>query len=312
MKMKKTFCLLLALCLLFGTLTGGCAIRTADATIAPDRLESPDTTGAPVPETPDDTTGPTAGTTETTGPAQTDPTEGHTDPPPTDPPATNPPPTNPPATSAPPAVTPPEGSGSSTFFDDAAFIGDSVTLMLRNVASSAEKPLGNATFLCAGSYAVRHAVANDLNSEYVIALTYQGQKMRPEDALAASGVKKVFIMLGMNDIGLLSVDDTIKNWGTFVANIRAKCPDMAIYIQSGSPIYIGGEIGSLNNKNMDAYNEKLKAFAAANGCYYVDVATYLKDANGGLAAQYCSDQYVHLTQAGAQVWINVLKNFVGE
>lgn len=269
----------------------------------------------PDPTNPTDHTG-TSDTAPTDPSKPTDPpTEPPTDPP-TEPPTE--PPTMPPtepntsggaAVWAPPTVSKRDPSDPS-FFDDAAFLGDSVTMALRNYNVST-KALGKATFLCIGSYAVRHAI-DIVGGNNVVSITYQGKAMRPEDALAACGAKKVFIMLGMNDIGLLGVDKTIQNWGILVQNIRSKCPDIEIYIQSGTPIYIGGEKRSLNNKNMDAYNVKLKAFAEENGCYFVDVAMYMKDANGGLAAEYCSDNYVHFTNAGSSCWAKVLRAFVGD
>lgn len=201
-------------------------------------------------------------------------------------------------------TTPPRGNEVMHFFDDAAFIGDSVTLKLQYY--QAEYGLfGSATFLTAGSYSVNHAVNGTMF------LTYRGQQMSPEDALAACGAKKVFILLGMNDIALTGVDKAIENWGVLIQRIRAKNPDIVIYIQSGTPIFIGGEKGGLNNNRMNQYNERLKVFAAQNGCYYVDIATAMKDSNGGLRAAYCSDKFVHLTYAGCDAWTAVLRNYVG-
>ncbi len=230
----------------------------------------------------------------------TEPGTTGTEPKPTEPKPTEPKPTEP---------KPTEGNANDSgqvmhFFDDAAFIGDSVSLKLQRY-QAATGVFGSATFLTAGSYSVNHAV-ND-----TMFLSYRGQTMTPEDARAACGAKKVFILLGMNDIGLVGVDGSIANWETFIGRIRAKNPDIAIYIQSGTPIYNGGERGSLTNANMNRYNEKLKTFAAQNNCYFIDIATTMKDGNGGLKAAYCSDQYVHLTDAACVAWVAVLRSFVG-
>jgi len=190
------------------------------------------------------------------------------------------------------------------FFDDAVFIGDSVTMALRNYCVE-YGALGNVKFLVRGSYSAAHAVNNTMYMQY------QGMEMTLQDAVAASGAKKLFILLGMNDIALHGIDTTIANWGTLISNIRAKCPDVTIYIESGTPIYTAGQVGGLNNENMDAYNLRLREFAAANGCYYIDVATPMKDETNGLAARYCSDAYVHLTYAACELWITIVKGFVG-
>lgn len=186
------------------------------------------------------------------------------------------------------------------FFDDAAFIGDSISLKLQNY-HAANGTFGKAVFLTAGSYSVNHAVNDTMR------LMFRGEEMTPEDALAACNAKKVFILLGMNDIGLVGVEGTLENWSVMLQRIREKNPRIEIYIQSGTPIYAGGEKGKLTNENMDRYNALLKQFAKENDCHFVDVASALKDGTGALKPSFCSDEYVHLTDAGSEAWIEVLK-----
>ena len=201
---------------------------------------------------------------------------------------------------------PPSQSGEVMhFFDDAAFIGDSVALKLQHYQAE-YGTFGNATFFTTVSYSVNHAV-ND-----TLFLIYRGKEMTPEDALAACGAKKVFIQLGMNDIALVGIDGTIRNWGVMLTRIREKNPDIEIYIQSGTPIYIGGEKGGLNNQNMDRYNERLKVFAEENNCHYIDIATVMKNERGGLKAEFSLDNYVHVNYTACDAWALVLKEYVGE
>lgn len=190
----------------------------------------------------------------------------------------------------------------ASFFDDAVFIGDSVTLKLSYYAVSSGK-LGKAQFLTRGSYGVAHSVMDTM------LLTYQGQDMKVEDAINATGATKVFLMMGMNDIGLYGVDGTIENWGKLIERIKKNCPNVTIYIQSMTPIWTGGEIGDLNNVNMDAYNARLEVFAKNEGVDFIDIAPYMKDSTGGMATRYCSDNYVHVTDQGAAAWIRVLKAY---
>ncbi|MBQ9082990.1 MAG: hypothetical protein IJY28_05760 [Clostridia bacterium] len=204
-----------------------------------------------------------------------------------------------------PVKAPPETfSGPSSFYNDAAFIGDSVSMMLRNTAISSGD-LGSPLFLTRGSFGVYHAVDGSMK------LTYQGTGMYPEEILAAAGVKKVFIMLGMNDLNINGIEGTVNHYETLIGRIQNKCPGIQIYIQSMTPVYTGSERGKLNNTSIDQYNTQLKSLASRTGCSYVDVASYLKDGTNGLASSYCSDKYVHLTPAGARVWIKVLKAYAG-
>ena len=189
------------------------------------------------------------------------------------------------------------------FFGDVAFIGDSISVGLRLRATSTKR-LPGATFLARESYSSYHAVNGSM------LLTYRGQKMSPENAVKASGCKKVFIMLGMNDLNMYStLDGCIRSMQTMISRIKSKNPGVKIYIQSMTPIVIGSEKGRLNNKNIDQYNVMLKSLAASVGAVYIDVATPLKNSANGLNPKYSSDQYVHLNNTGLDIWISALEKF---
>lgn len=188
-----------------------------------------------------------------------------------------------------------------SFFDDAVFVGDSISVKMSYYTNGR---LGNAQFLAQTSYSVNSAV-NDLMYTY-----YQGRKYQNlEDAIAATGAKKVFIMLGINDIGIHGVDRTLENWQILVDKIRQANPDIQIYIQSMTPMWSGAERRKLNNANIHACNFALRFFCEHNNCGFIDICPYLQDGSGGLAKEYCSDRYVHITQSGVDVWISVLRAY---
>lgn len=269
-----------------------------------------DSTSSSTTQPTDPTTKPTDPTTKPTDPTTrpTDPTTQPTDPTtrPTDPTTR---PTDP--------TQPSDPVDLEAFFAESVFIGDSVTLKLRNYCVTRPNALYGAKILSAGSYAVRHAIVDpDPNNKDIVSITYQGVGMRPEDALAQIGAKRVFIMLGMNDIAF-GVDYTLGNWKILIDNIREKNPDIEIYIQSGTPIHANKDRNDsdgkgLSNGNMDIYNQKLEVFCQENGCYFVNLAPHFKDENGDLANQYCSDpnaQGCHFTDAGVELWIQLLKDY---
>ncbi len=193
----------------------------------------------------------------------------------------------------------------ASFFDDAVFVGDSVSLKLSYYAASSGE-LGKAKFLTVGSFGVGNAIYDHPDTK----LTYKGVAYtNAEEAIAATGASKLFIMLGMNDIGRFGVSKSITNWGTLLSLIRSTCPNITIYIQSVTPVWTGGERGGITNANANSYNAQLKTFAEANGCKFIDIAPYMKDSTGGLATAFCSDSFVHLTNEGAKTWIQVLKAY---
>lgn len=195
------------------------------------------------------------------------------------------------------------------FFNDAIFIGDSVTLKLKLYSmkenSKGRYPLGNATFFTAGSFSWTNSLW-DLSNPKAVHPTLNGQKMHIAQAISASGSKKAYIMLGINDLSY-GIEKSIKNVIKNLNDIDKNCPGVEIYIESVTPIYKGRERGSINNKNVHAFNEKLKEICQERGYHYIDINTSMgKDS---LLPEFCSDKDsmgIHFTDSACKVWIDTL------
>lgn len=201
-----------------------------------------------------------------------------------------------------------------SFLNNSVFVGDSVSLKLKNYVTAKRKSnssfFGNAKFLTAGSLGATNALW-EISDKSVHPL-YQGKKMKIEDSVSASGAKKVYIMLGMNDIGAYSVDESAKNMSTLLSNIKDKSPNITIIVQSVTPMIKQRQLKNLNNSNIEKYNQKIKQICESTGYKFLDVASVMKDSEGNLPASYCSDPEglgVHFTDSACQVWINyILQN----
>ena len=202
----------------------------------------------------------------------------------------------------------------ASFFDDAVFIGDNISLRLTYYCQAHPDALGKAQFLTAGSLGSGNALWDE-NSQDAVFPLYNGQQVTLQDGVAKSGAKKVFIMLGMNDIGLYGMDGARDNMESLIELILEKSPDVKIYVQSMTPMLASHQLKSLNNTNIDAYNKLLKEMCEEKGYEFVDVASVMKDADGGLIAAYCSDggdggMGMHFTDAGAKAWVDYLRTHV--
>lgn len=198
----------------------------------------------------------------------------------------------------------------ASWFDDAVFVGDSVTLKLSYYADNGS--LGDAKFLCAGSLGYGLAL-QDLDAEGNVHPTYEGEQYTVDDGIQMLGAKKVLIMFGMNDIGLFGIDDSIKNMKTLTERILKKSPEAEIYIQSVTPMLEDTQLSDLNNKSISEFNKKLKAEAEKLGYKYLDVASVMKDEKGNLIPEYCSDPEdmgIHFSDEGCEVWVKYLKSHV--
>ena len=214
-----------------------------------------------------------------------------------------------------PTPTQPGKPVNGMFFDDAVFVGDSVSLKLNYYVSDQRSYgdcLGKAKFLTSGS--LGSAMALEAVSSESLHPSYQGEKLRIEDTIAKIGAKKVFIMLGMNDIAVYGIEGSLDNYEELVADILEKSPDAVIYAQSCTPMAVGCERSVLNNKNIVKYNEALKQRCAENGWRYMDIYSVVVDADGFLKADYCSDpddMGIHFIDAGCKAWVDYLMDNAG-
>lgn len=195
-----------------------------------------------------------------------------------------------------------EDPQNTAFFDDAAFIGDSVSYVLQQW-SLKNGNFGDAAFLTRSSLGLQNSIDGR------IGLSYQGKSYRPEDALALAGKSKLFVMLGFNDLAVYGIDGTMERWVIFIDRILEKNPDMEIYIQSCTPVHKSSEYNRLNNDIIDEYNVQLAQYCRENGYHFVNIAPYFKDFHNSLVGEYCSDARMHITYDGALVWEYALKAY---
>lgn len=202
----------------------------------------------------------------------------------------------------------------ASWFDDAVFVGDSVTLALDYACSGDKSLLGNAQFVCAQSLGYHNALW-DLNAEGAVHPTYQGNTILSETAAEVTGADKVFVMLGMNDIGTYGAEDTMEQAKQLAERILSHSPNVKLYFQSTTPMLAEKESGWLNNDKITAFNELLKAYCEEKGYYFIDVYHQVCDDSSALNPAYCSDpdnQGIHFTVDGCTAWANHLKAAVAE
>lgn len=199
-----------------------------------------------------------------------------------------------------------------SWFDDAVFIGDSVSLKLNYYVAKQRQSdsgyMGTAQFLTSGSLGSGNALW-EVSSKSVHP-AYQGKKMKLEESVPLTGAKKVYVMLGMNDIGVYGPEKSVKNLETLLDRIKAKAPGVIFYVQSATPMYKGAEKKVLNNTTLTEYNRLVKELCLRRGWHYVDVASVLQDGEGYLPASYCSDREgmgIHFTDTACAVWVNYLR-----
>lgn len=204
-----------------------------------------------------------------------------------------------------------------SYFNDAVFIGDSISygfeLYVTEKHANGETVLGEAQFLTSGSLSYGNSLW-DVSNESVHP-TYNGEKMKLEDAIAQIKPGKIFILLGTNDVALYGVEQTIANADTEISRMLEASPGAEIFIMSTTPKYSPAESdvdGALNNADIDALNVAMRQFAVEKGYNFMNIAPLFKDETGGLAADYCSDKEgmgIHFTSAAYDIWLDFLYSY---
>ena len=212
-------------------------------------------------------------------------------------------------------VVPASQAVSADWFADAVLIGDSVSVMLEYY-NDAYGTLGQATFLCAESLspggALTYSAGHERLPEYPKG---SGQRPRLEDAVAASGASKVYVMLGMNCIAG-GVDRACQDLVTLIDTILAKSPDVTILVQPVTPMTADSPRAdaALNNDTIAQYNAQVLEVCREREWYYVASREALSDEAGYLRADYSGDKAmgIHLNYNGAAAWADYLLTHVPE
>lgn len=138
-----------------------------------------------------------------------------------------------------------------------------------------------------------------------------GEKYSFLEALELKQYKKVYLMLGVNELGYFN-DEGFKNeFAGFVDKIKALQPDAIIYIQNlpainpdkakanSQPYYI-------TNEQIAIYNDILAGIAADKRTAFVDVNAALVDETGVVPREGTTDG-VHFTKDYYVKWYDCLK-----
>ena len=182
-----------------------------------------------------------------------------------------------------------------TYFDDAVFLGDSRTEGFRLYSG-----LNTGKYL----YATGATVASVFNKSVDTPLG----KMPLLDALGQMDCGKIYVMLGINELGWNGTDIFRNQSAKLIERLQADHPDATIVIQSILPVSAKQDAkGSyVNNQRIDAYNQVLQELAETYGVVYLNVAEAVMDEDGYLRADWNFDG-VHLNKAGCQAWLDYLR-----
>lgn len=136
-----------------------------------------------------------------------------------------------------------------------------------------------------------------------------GVLARLDDCLATRP-KKIFVMIGINDLKIGKAIDTITaNQKKIIEKIKRLSPKTKIYMQSTLPVHesmLADIYKRLNNQDIVKINMALKMVCKQLKVKYIDVHTIMLDENSQLKKSWSTDG-LHLRPEAYVAWVNYLK-----
>lgn len=176
------------------------------------------------------------------------------------------------------------------YFDDALFIGDS-----RTVGISEYGDLNNATFFANIGMSVYNVFEKNVSVPQV-------GKLKLEQLLTYKKFGKIYIMLGINELGY-NQEKTLKKYKDLLKFVQEKQSNAIIYIEAN--LHVAAERSNkdktINNININKINNEISKLADNEKIFFIDVNEKFDDENGNLPSNYTQDN-VHIYAKYYKEW----------
>lgn len=185
------------------------------------------------------------------------------------------------------------------YFSDAVFIGDSRTVGMFEYGGLEEI----STF-----YASTGLTVFKLFDSPIVTVPGEKQKITIEEALAKRRFAKIYLMIGINEMGTGTVEIFMEKYREAVARLQELQPDAVIYLQAIMKVTTerSRQGDYITNEGIDARNEEIAKLADYRRVYYLDVNPLISDDTGGMEPSYTFDG-VHLKAQYIPIWKEFLK-----
>ena len=180
-----------------------------------------------------------------------------------------------------------------SYFNDAAFMGDSRTLGISDYAGFDE-----ADFFCDNGMTIFKLLEDT-------GVTYQktGEKVDLKEMLQEKHYGKIYIMLGMNELGYGDTNRYMRQYLKVLRQIREWQPDAIIFIMAN--LHVSREKNDMesefNNININDKNVASARLANGRDIFYLDCNPLFTDDEGYLQADLTFDG-VHLYAQHHEKW----------
>ena len=186
----------------------------------------------------------------------------------------------------------------SDYFNDAAFVGDSITDGLKLYETIPNATVISHTGINLSQLAIKQVIETD-----------DGRNLTFLDALKEDQPAKIYIMMGANDIGFVAKEKFISMYGQFIDAVREQHPHSTIYVQAMFPVTASKSNSDPRyaNSKIDEYNLALMELAREKRVYFIYTSEALKNEDGALPEEASPKDGMHFGPSSYTLWIEYLK-----
>ena len=192
------------------------------------------------------------------------------------------------------------GRVETSYFDTVTFLGDSITSGL-GIYDTGLKNAHYVAYIGAGPSSVVN------NGSFNNAVTHVSET--PLETLVASAPDRLYILFGTNSLVTQGNEESfIAYYDRMIDILREQLPGVVFYMQAipGVQEWVRDSKPGLDNDRIRIVNNLLANLALRKGCYFVNIAETLNNADGSQIDEYEVKDGIHLQPSGYGAWVEYL------
>lgn len=200
---------------------------------------------------------------------------------------------------------PENGSVDMSYFQDAVFVGDSLTEGLREYGNIENAVANIAKFVCAKSQTPK----SFLEGVIVFPDNYRPTQNGIE-AIVSENPKKVYITLGTNALTFMNREQLLFYYEKMLDTLKQQLPDTIFYVCSITPTTVeeASRRPVFTYDAIYAANNEIALLASQKGMHYINLHEVLAGEDGYLKPEYAWSDGIHLKPDTYTIWIQYLMN----
>lgn len=185
----------------------------------------------------------------------------------------------------------------TAYFNDAVFVGDSITTGIDLYSSLTNTNVVASTGINLETVLTADSVRNKA-----------GDKVTIPAAVKELAPAKIYLMLGTNGLDWMSVDQMVAQYEKVFDKLKSDNPNAIFYVQSIPPITKEKEkkAAQMSISKIKEYNARLLKLAESKQAYFVDVYSVLASEDGYLSPDISTDG-VHFKASVYVNWIEYVR-----